>query len=91
MGGLYHADLLNYPDWNNIPFDGTYWFTAKGTAEQPIVIEAAGDGEVIFDGKGLPTYLMLWPLITIFSRGLPSGMPIGFLMQAGNTWLEQVI
>ncbi len=51
-GGLYHADLLNYPDWNNIPFDGTYWFTAKGTAEQPIVIEAAGDGEVIFDGKG---------------------------------------
>jgi hypothetical protein len=51
-GGLYHADLLNYPDWNNIPFDGTYWFTAKGTEECPIVIEAAGDGEVIFDGKG---------------------------------------
>lgn len=51
-GGLYQAPLLNYPDWNNIPFDGTYWFTQKGTAERPIVIEAAGDGEVIFDGAG---------------------------------------
>ena len=51
-GGLYQGDLLNYPNWHNIPFDGTYWFTAKGTAERPIVIEAAGDGEVIFDGQG---------------------------------------
>ena len=51
-GGLYQAPLRNYPDWNNIPFDGTYWFTQKGTAERPIVIEAAGDGEVIFDGAG---------------------------------------
>jgi hypothetical protein len=50
--GLYNADILNYPDWHNVPFDGTYWFTEKGTAERPIVIEAAGDGEVIFDGKG---------------------------------------
>lgn len=50
--GLYKGDLLNYPDWHNIPFDGTYWFTEKGTAERPIVIEAAGDGEVIFDGAG---------------------------------------
>ncbi|RAJ91010.1 hypothetical protein LX87_05351 [Larkinella arboricola] len=51
-GGLYQGVLLNYPDWHNIPFDGTYFFTAKGTAERPIVIEAAGDGEVIFDGAG---------------------------------------
>ncbi len=51
-GGLYQGVLLNYPDWHNIPFDGTYWFTAIGTAERPIVIEAAGDGEVIFDGQG---------------------------------------
>jgi len=51
-GGLYKADLLNYPNWHNVPFDGTYWFTAKGTADRPIVIEAAGDGEVIFDGAG---------------------------------------
>jgi hypothetical protein len=51
-GGLYEGVLLNYPNWHNIPFDGTYFFTAKGTAEHPIVIEAAGDGEVIFDGRG---------------------------------------
>ena len=51
-GGLYQGVLRNYPDWHNIPFDGTYWFTQKGTAERPIVIEAAGDGEVVFDGAG---------------------------------------
>jgi hypothetical protein len=34
------------------PFDGTYYLTASGTPEKPIVIRAAGDGEVIFDGDG---------------------------------------
>jgi hypothetical protein len=33
-------------------FDGTYYLHANGTAEKPIVIKAAGDGEVIFDGNG---------------------------------------
>lgn len=33
-------------------WDGTYYLTASGTAEKPIVIKAAGDGEVIFDGAG---------------------------------------
>ncbi len=32
------------------PWDGTYYLTQDGTAEQPIAIVAAGDGEVIFDG-----------------------------------------
>jgi Right handed beta helix region len=32
--------------------DGTYYLTAKGTPDKPIVIKAAGDGEVIFDGDG---------------------------------------
>jgi hypothetical protein len=31
-------------------WDGTYYLTASGTAEKPIVIKAAGDGEVVFDG-----------------------------------------
>jgi hypothetical protein len=35
-----------------VPFDGTYYLTASGTAEKPIVIKGAGDGEVIFDGNG---------------------------------------
>ena len=33
--------------------NGTYFLTAKGTTERPIVIKAAGDGEVIFDGAGV--------------------------------------
>jgi hypothetical protein len=36
-------------------FDGTYYLTASGTADKPIVIEGAGDGEVIFDGDGAQT------------------------------------
>ncbi|MCP5143292.1 MAG: hypothetical protein H6978_00550 [Gammaproteobacteria bacterium] len=34
------------------PFDGTYYLVADGTADNPITIKAAGDGEVIFDGDG---------------------------------------
>jgi hypothetical protein len=34
------------------PFDGTYYLTQSGTPERPIVIKAAGDGEVVFDGDG---------------------------------------
>ena len=33
-------------------FEGTYYLTADGTPEKPIVIKAAGDGEVILDGRG---------------------------------------
>jgi hypothetical protein len=33
-------------------FEGTYYLTADGTAEKPIVIKAAGDGEVVIDGRG---------------------------------------
>jgi hypothetical protein len=32
-------------------FEGTYYLTAKGTPEKPIVIKSAGDGEVIIDGR----------------------------------------
>ncbi len=35
--------------------DGTYFLTHSGTAERPIAIKAAGDGEVIFDGDGAHT------------------------------------
>ncbi len=45
--GTYPNDPEHYP---GIPFDGTYHLTAKGTAEKPITIIAAGDGPVIFDG-----------------------------------------
>lgn len=58
---LVHAGLYRYNRYeytNNpavnrtVPLDGTYYLTASGTAEMPIVIKAAGDGDVVFDGDG---------------------------------------
>ncbi len=59
---LVHAGVYK-DDWNfyggdiweegmGTPFQGTYYLTAKGTPDKPIVIKAAGDGEAIFDGNG---------------------------------------
>jgi len=50
--GLYKAERMDYVTPYGVPFDGTYVLTRDGTAEKPIVIRAAGDGEVIFDGNG---------------------------------------
>jgi hypothetical protein len=50
--GLYKPERLNYVDPMMTPFDGSMSLTLKGTAEKPITIKAAGDGEVIFDGAG---------------------------------------
>jgi hypothetical protein len=54
--GLYKYNRYEYtndPTVNRtVPLDGTYYLTADGTLEMPIVIKAAGDGEVIFDGAG---------------------------------------
>ncbi len=56
--GLYKDSRFVYGGFNrNIPalgtpFDGTYYLTQSGTAAKPIVIKAAGDGEVVFDGDG---------------------------------------
>ncbi len=54
--GLYKYNRYEYttnPSVNStVPLDGTYYLTADGTADKPIAIKAAGDGEVIFDGAG---------------------------------------
>ncbi len=54
--GLYKYNRLEYtndPAVNRtVPLDGTYYLTADGTPERPIVIKGAGDGEAIFDGAG---------------------------------------
>jgi hypothetical protein len=50
--GLYRNERLDYVDPMMTPFDGTNWLTIKGTAEKPITIRSAGDGEVVFDGAG---------------------------------------
>ena len=50
----YRADLYTGDRSINAttPVEGTYYLTASGTAEKPIAIKGAGDGEVIFDGNG---------------------------------------
>jgi len=56
--GLYKDHRFNYGGFDRTlpalgtPFDGTYYLTQNGTPEKPIVMKAAGDGEVIFDGDG---------------------------------------
>ena len=50
--GIYRNERLNYVDPMVTPFDGTMWLTLKGTAEKPITINAAGDGDVVIDGAG---------------------------------------
>jgi hypothetical protein len=50
--GLYRPERTNYVDPQMAPFDGTLSLTLKATADRPITIMGAGDGEVIFDGDG---------------------------------------
>ncbi|MBR9997617.1 MAG: hypothetical protein KFF73_01540 [Cyclobacteriaceae bacterium] len=50
--GIYKGDRLDYVDPLALNFHGAYVLTQKGTADRPITVRAAGDGEVIFDGDG---------------------------------------
>jgi len=56
--GLYKDNRFVYSGFDRTiaaygtPFDGTYYLTASGTPDKPIVIKGAGDGEIIFDGDG---------------------------------------
>ncbi len=50
--GLYRSERLNYVDPLSAPFTGSWSLSQKGTAEKPITIKGAGDGEAIFDGAG---------------------------------------
>ena len=58
---LVHAGTYRYhPEFytgdrsinSTTPVEGTYYLFGSGTPDKPIVIKAAGDGEVIFDGGG---------------------------------------
>jgi hypothetical protein len=51
-GGLYKDNRYRYGAPLGTISSGTYFLTQSGTAEKPIVIKAAGDGEPIFDGDG---------------------------------------
>lgn len=50
--GLYRPERYNYVDPLSAPFTGSWSLSLKGTAEKPITIKGAGDGEAIFDGGG---------------------------------------
>jgi hypothetical protein len=50
--GLYKDTRYRYGSGIGTLFDGTYYLTASGTADHPIVIRSAGDGPVVFDGDG---------------------------------------
>lgn len=50
--------------------DGTYFLTKSGTAERPIVIKAAGDGDVIFDGDGVDTFFDVTAANHVYFEGL---------------------
>ena len=50
--GLYKDDRFIYGGGLATVLDGAYYLTQSGTADKPIAIKAAGDGEVIFDGAG---------------------------------------
>jgi len=50
--GLYKDNRHQYGRGMGTVFDGTYYLTQSGTPEKPIIIKAAGDGEVIIDGDG---------------------------------------
>jgi hypothetical protein len=58
---IVHAGVYRYhPEYytgdrsinSTTPVEGTYYLYASGTPDKPIVIKAAGDGEVVFDGGG---------------------------------------
>jgi hypothetical protein len=52
-GGVYES-LYDWYSRNSStrPVEGTYYLFGNGTPDKPIVIKAAGDGDVIFDGRG---------------------------------------
>jgi len=51
-GGVYKDERYRYGGGLGTVSSGTYFLTQSGTADKPIVIKAAGDGEAIFDGDG---------------------------------------
>lgn len=50
--GLYRPERYNYVDPLSAPFTGSWSLSLKATADKPITIKGAGDGEAIFDGGG---------------------------------------
>ena len=91
--GTYVGDRFHYMNGQPEPghlslgaiVDGTYYLTAKGTAERPIVIKAAGDGEVIFDGDGAQILFDLMAADYNYFEGITfRNANVGFLLGLKN-------
>jgi hypothetical protein len=91
--GTYVADRLHYMNGQPQPghlslgtlFDGTYYLTAKGTADKPIAIKSAGDGEVIFDGAGAQVLFDLMAADYNYFEGITfRNANVGFLLGRKN-------
>jgi hypothetical protein len=65
------------------PWDGTYYLTQDGTADKPIAIIAAGDGEVIFDGDGNTVLFNLMAADYQYFEGI-SFRNTGIVFEAGQ-------
>lgn len=85
--GVYKDNRLVYGGFDKTietygtPFDGTYYLTASGTPDKPIVIKAAGDGEVVFDGNGNATLFNLLAANYNYFDGITvRNTDVGFLL-----------
>lgn len=96
--GVYKDTAFNYYYGHTTPvkgvpltaygtfFDGTYYLHANGTPEKPIVIKAAGDGEVVIDGNNVAVLFDLTKQITTTSKASPCGTP-----RLPFYWVEKII
>ena len=91
--GTYVNDRYHYQTGQPAPgrftlgsiVDGTFYLTAKGTADKPIVIKAAGDGEVIIDGDGAQTLFNLLAADYNYFEGITfRNANVGFLLGLKN-------
>ncbi len=86
--GLYKDNRFLYAQGGGAgtaPSDGTFFLTQSGTPERPIVIKAAGDGEVIFDGDGAHNLFNVMAANYNYFEGLTiRNTDIGFLAGLKN-------
>ena len=72
--GLYQSDRTKYLDYlrKGVGSDvfGTSRLTKSGTAEKPIAIKGAGDGEAIFDGNACSLFFDVMGANNLYFEGL---------------------
>jgi hypothetical protein len=89
--GVYKDNRFSYGGFDRnaaaygTPFDGTYYLTQSGTADKPIVIKGAADGEVVFDGDGCQNLFNLMGANYNYFEGITvRNTNVGFLLGIKN-------